>query len=195
MQSAFCTTHEQPMISLLRFWCKIWVPWTFSALSKKLLEMGIKQKPSWAEKIFHHEYFRWSISNYSGAFPASYTCCRRQPPGQTLNTPCQHHPDPQHSPGAPRLLSSPGTQAREGCKYPQGSPGAFGLETACRDQALQPWVGLVRDIPATSEITLGLFWLHVFTLCNGHLQHCANKKYPAECFPTAVNRRLPGHDK
>lgn len=84
--------------------------------------MGIKQKPSRAEKILHHEDFRQSISNYLGAFPASYTCCRSQPPAQTLNTPCHHHPNPQHSPGAPRLLSSPGTPSTGEVQIPPGKP-------------------------------------------------------------------------
>lgn len=95
----------------------------------------------------------------------------------------RHAPQVPSSPPEPQGSRHPlGARAQEGGKHPQGSPRASGLKTACRDQGLGPWVGLVRDIPVTLEIRLGLFWLHVFALWKAQQTFIALCKQKIPCW-------------
>lgn len=140
------------MMSLVSFCCKTWMP--FHAWSKNILEL---------RKLFPISLSKWviqTIQELSHLLHAPTAGAKAPNPLVRAQT-C--HTGPLQPPGAPGFLQPLGPWAQQGPNTSREAPGIW-LETAWRDQALSPWVGLVRDIPVTSEITLGLLWLHLHSV-------------------------------
>lgn len=135
------------------FCCKTWMPWAVHAGSKNLLELR-KHFPMSVSKGAIQTIQDFSLLPQVSATDDKLSHPLVRP--QTFHTGMS-----PGTPWSPRASSTLRVPEQRGVWAPQGIPG---LETAYRDQAPRPWVGLVRDIAVPLEIALGLFWLHGFAL-------------------------------
>lgn len=100
------------MIWLVSF-CKIWVPWTFHALSKNLLELRKPFPMSISKGIIQ------TIQELSHLLPVPTA---DDNPSRPLVRSQTCHPGPQQLPGAPGLLPPSGPPSTGGVQTPPGKP-------------------------------------------------------------------------